>query len=475
MMSSLRNLNAITAVQNIELQQINDSTKTVISKNRTYEKDTNLNNISNNKISKDNVKDNFKNLLNQVKNNESKTEVVKDKKITTVNDVKNKTDKKINEIEEELEEKIENLNDEQLVQCLSILVDFLNNNLSSMMNTDLDNLSDNLKDNLIEILNSVDLSNELIAQNVSDNGLFEKSQEIFSNLLELLNKSDVVEKIDADTLKFTEKLLSQISAKLNDETINNTVNNSALTEVINETTNKLNELLNSTLKNENELSLQNNSLNNIYKVIENNSSNNTSDNSDSQNYSTSDSKDDKVLQSILGEKSTEPTVPVFTATTTVVNNGTGAVIETTQTVNVKTMATDIVQNVKYMASNDMREMIVKVNPGNLGEITIRLVEEDGAMKLHMKAVSKETYSLLVQQSSDIKNQLSDQNIKIHDVNISLYEEDTTFFKDGEFSKSFDGQNDKKGNEKAQTTQGSLEDNIDSDDENYDSNALDMLV
>jgi len=197
-----------------------------------------------------------------------------------------------------------------------------------------------------------------------------------------------------------------------------------------------------------------------------------SDSSDSQNYSSEQSKDEKVLQSILGKSKDDIKVPVFTTTTTVVNNATGAVVETQQTVNVKTMATDIVQNVKYMAANDMRELVVKVNPGNLGEITIRLIEENGDMKLHMKAMSKETYSLLVQQSSDIKSQLSDQNIKIHDVNISLYEEDTTFFKEGEFSRSFEGQSGNKGN----SDKADVNDNEDLEEDDYDStSALNMLV
>jgi len=91
-----------------------------------------------------------------------------------------------------------------------------------------------------------------------------------------------------------------------------------------------------------------------------------------------------------------------------------------------------------MSNNGLKELTVKINPGNLGEITINLVEEDGTMKANLKANSKETAALLAQNLAEIKNHLSGQNIKITDVNIELYQEDTTFYSgeglDSQFSK-----------------------------------------
>ena len=87
-----------------------------------------------------------------------------------------------------------------------------------------------------------------------------------------------------------------------------------------------------------------------------------------------------------------------------------------------------------MSNNGLKELTVKVNPGNLGEITIKLVQEDGVMKANLKANSKETTDLLSQNLADIKKQLGEQNIKIADVNIELYQDDTTFFKRTRFWK-----------------------------------------
>lgn len=479
MMSSLTNLKAIASVQNVEQKQISDSTGSTIQLGGNKITDTDLKKLSNDKISKDNTKDNFNKLLSQVKNKKNEI-TVENKNSSKVNN-KEKTKVKSEDVnDEDIKEKIEDLTDKQLVQCLNLLVEFLNSALKNESQiidvSQLNGLSDELKINLMEILNSNELLGALNDLQGSNSNVLQNSQDLFSNLLKLLNKTDAIEVVDVDTLKFAEKLLNEITSRLNNETVNNFTNNTALTEVVNETVNKLNEILNSNVKNNDELSLQNNSLNNVYKVIESTNSNETNNNSDSQSYS-SDSKDEKILESILKDSSEEMKMPVFTTTTTVMNNGAGAVVETKQTVNINTMAADVVKSVKYMAANDMREMIVKVNPGNLGEITIKLIEENGEMRLNMKAASRETYSLLVQQSSDIKNQLSDQNIKIQEVNISLYEEDTTFFKEGEFSRSFQEQSSNKGNGNTNTDKADLNmnDDVDSEDDNYDSSALDLLV
>ena len=113
------------------------------------------------------------------------------------------------------------------------------------------------------------------------------------------------------------------------------------------------------------------------------------------------------------------------------------------TINSVSFANDLIQDVKLMISNSLKELTVKINPGNLGQMTISLVEENGVMKANLKATSKETVELLAQNLVDIKKQLADQNIKIADVNIELYQDDTTFFKqkdfEGEMQREHNGQ------------------------------------
>ncbi|MGL4452564.1 MAG: flagellar hook-length control protein FliK [Sarcina sp.] len=100
-------------------------------------------------------------------------------------------------------------------------------------------------------------------------------------------------------------------------------------------------------------------------------------------------------------------------------------IDSKISINKETINMDIKNTVLNMTKVNMKEMIVKVNPGNLGEISIKLIAEADSMKAVIKVSSKETYALISGQ--DIKQHLSSENIKISDVEIELYKEDTTFF------------------------------------------------
>lgn len=97
---------------------------------------------------------------------------------------------------------------------------------------------------------------------------------------------------------------------------------------------------------------------------------------------------------------------------------------------------DIIRNVKFMVTNTMKELTVKVYPKELGAITISLIQAEGEMKAILKPTSKETYSMLMQNSDEMKKILGEQNIKISSVQISLYNDDTTFYKDSEFTNGF---------------------------------------
>ena len=154
----------------------------------------------------------------------------------------------------------------------------------------------------------------------------------------------------------------------------------------------------------------------------------------SEMFSSKDtSKEDKFLNSLLDDKkdnTVDNKINIFASRTQNVQ-GQNAV-QRGLTVNKATFTQDLIQDVKYMSTNNLKELTVKVNPGNLGEITIKLVQEDGLMKANLKANSKETTALLAQNLAEIKKELGDQNIKISEVNIELYNDDTTFFKDGSF-------------------------------------------
>ena len=90
------------------------------------------------------------------------------------------------------------------------------------------------------------------------------------------------------------------------------------------------------------------------------------------------------------------------------------------TVNRQTLDLDIIKNVKFMMKNSVQELKVKIYPKELGEMTIKILSEEGIMRAEIKATSKETYNLLNSNLNEIKKSLVDQNIKIQQVNIGIY-------------------------------------------------------
>ena len=110
------------------------------------------------------------------------------------------------------------------------------------------------------------------------------------------------------------------------------------------------------------------------------------------------------------------------------------------TVSKETVSTDVVTNIKFMMKNEIQQLTVKVYPKELGEITIKLLSEDGIMKANIKSTSKETYMLLNSNMDEIKKYLSSENIAIKEVNIELYSDDTTYYSGQGFESQFQDEN-----------------------------------
>lgn len=117
-------------------------------------------------------------------------------------------------------------------------------------------------------------------------------------------------------------------------------------------------------------------------------------------------------------------------------------------VNKDTIVSDVIKAVKYMDVNNTKNLTVKINPKELGEIVINITMESGKMKANITANNKEAFNLLNANISDINDKLQNSNIKIQNFSLSLYE-DTTFFKDKEGGGQESRNN--KGNESKNTT------------------------
>ena len=88
-------------------------------------------------------------------------------------------------------------------------------------------------------------------------------------------------------------------------------------------------------------------------------------------------------------------------------------------VNEATMTEDIVKSVKFIATNGLRELTVKINPNKLGEMTISIMQEDGALKANLKATTKEAYDLISKHLHEVTKVLEEQNVKIQKIDVTL--------------------------------------------------------
>lgn len=135
--------------------------------------------------------------------------------------------------------------------------------------------------------------------------------------------------------------------------------------------------------------------------------------------------------------------PIFTEVLNSKNDVASSLISEVKPVAIsrETVATDVVSNVKYMVKNQVEQLTVKIYPKELGEITIKIISEDGIMKADIKSISKETYTLLNSNMEEIKKHLSNESLIIKEVNIGLYE-DTTYYSGQGFSNEFNDERNK---------------------------------
>lgn len=150
---------------------------------------------------------------------------------------------------------------------------------------------------------------------------------------------------------------------------------------------------------------------------------------DSQNADTSSESADKFLEKLLPQDKDDnkiSRVSTFMNQISNVNTNVQAVNGEVQVINKNTFAADIIKSVQYMQTNDIKELTVKINPKELGEVVIRLSMENNIMKASISAQNKETYALLQSSLGDINNSLNNQNIKIQAFSVNIYD-DTTYF------------------------------------------------
>lgn len=402
------------------------------------------NNKSDYKTSK--KKDDFKDVLNSKKSSEEYSNKVTDK--NTKNSEEDTRLKELKDKIQELKEKSEedSTNKDKINEIIESLLNYLNNLLG---------LKDNSNVNQQLNLEIKDMSLETSGSD---------SLKVLNQLLELLSSEDAKGSFDSESLTGMKDLLSHLQGQLSDESKVSDKMKDGLGDIISKLTDMIDDANNNGKK---VLTLEE-MLNKGYSQDQ---SSNESENNEMFSGKKETSKEDKFLNSLLDDNkdnSVDNKINLFASRTQNVQ-GQNTVVRGL-TVNKATFTQDLIQDVKYMSTNNLKELTVKVNPGNLGEITIKLIQEDGLMKANLKANSKETTALLSQNLAEIKKELGDQSIKISEVNIDLYNEDTTFFKDGGFGGTLSQEQGRDENKSSSTgaSRNSLE--IQNDEDLFENNA-----
>lgn len=440
----------------------NTKEKVVVkSTNENVPKDTSVNSIS---------KD-IKNEKASLDKDNADTKVVKKedgnvKNPNTENkDAGAKTEDIINDLSEE---DIKNLNEEQLLEVINCIANLLNEiKISPDMNIEEMNFEGI---NIVDKINSMiqNLSSEVIkAMPLDSVAISDNPINIVTNLMEALKSENVNDLLGEEGLTKVQSILKELGAKLeNTSDINLQGDSKSLKEAVKLVEVEVAALLksykvsdDSSIKND--LSLKGNVVIAPKEDSEIKASNNddfqdsldgNKEGKDAKSSSTEKiAKEENVLKSILkdGEDKDDSFSKMINRlapstlnnTTTTTSTGVNGDV---QVITKENMSGDLVRTVKFMVNNNTKEMIVKLNPEHLGEMTIKVTEEHGVLKANIKASSKETYALLSQNINDIKKQLGEHNIKIQEVEISVYEDDTTFYKDGHLSQHSSQENKGKG-------------------------------
>lgn len=429
---------------NLSSKSSNSLSSTV--KNKTSKEVSSAFDNSKSNYKTSNKKDDFKDVLNSKKSSEEYSNKVTDK--NTKNSEEDTRLKELKDKIQELKEKSEedSTDKDKINEIIESLLNSLNNLLG---------LQDNSNVNQQLNLEIKDMSLETSGSD---------SLKVLNQLLELLSSENAKSSFDSESLTSMKDLLSHLQGQLSDESKVSDKMKDGLGDIISKLTDMIDDANNNGKK---VLTLEE-MLNKGYSQDQ---SSNESENNEMFSGKKETSKEDKFLNSLLDDNkdnSVDNKINLFASRTQNVQ-GQNTVVRGL-TVNKATFTQDLIQDVKYMSTNNLKELTVKVNPGNLGEITIKLIQEDGLMKANLKANSKETTALLSQNLAEIKKELGDQSIKISEVNIDLYNEDTTFFKDGGFGGALSQEQGRDENKSSSTgaSRNSLE--IQNDEDLFENNA-----
>ena len=100
---------------------------------------------------------------------------------------------------------------------------------------------------------------------------------------------------------------------------------------------------------------------------------------------------------------------------------------------------DIVQTVRYLKENGLEEIKVKINPRELGEMTIKIIKSLEETKLSITISNEDIYNLVNKNSSEITKHLKALDINVKEVVVEVKSNDENLFSEN-FNQEFNKNN-----------------------------------
>ncbi|SKA72680.1 hook-length control protein FliK [Clostridium sp. USBA 49] len=89
-------------------------------------------------------------------------------------------------------------------------------------------------------------------------------------------------------------------------------------------------------------------------------------------------------------------------------------------INRNNVVKDLIRAVKYMENENIKELTVKINPKELGELAISVTMENGIMKANIAVKNEITYHIINSKLHEFNAQLMEQNTKIQSFSLNLF-------------------------------------------------------
>ncbi|NEZ45893.1 hypothetical protein FDF74_01555 [Clostridium niameyense] len=385
-------------------------------------------NKSNGKITnKECNKTSFNSILNSRKENSIKNEIPKEK---------------LKEIKSKLQDMGFSKEDVDSIKNLDDLKKLVKKSLDDKDSKDIEDILLKMIELILKSMNNkLDISKEKLKGNKDINDLLKimdkdssnKTYDLLNKLEGLLNK--FAENQENDEL--SKSILEAIQNKLDKLSLEDVTKDDKSTSILENIKNKLNKALSEVDKSsktqENSLNSLGDNLNKTVKL-----DNVSSEDSNSKEFNNNPENGEKdFLEELLknGEENKDKIDKTVNLMSHIrqdnkINPTLSKDASTNIVLNKDTLNSDLIKAIKFMNINDMKDLTVKIMPKELGEVVIKLTMEAGIMKANISATSKETYNLLNANLNHIEDQLQQNNIKVQDVSLNIYEEDTTFFKEG---------------------------------------------